>query len=132
MESITLEWRRFEDLSAAELYALLRFRQSIFVVEQCSPYADLDGRDCGARHLVAVAGGEPVGYLRVVPAAEAIQIGRVAVAPSRRRRGLGSVIRAGGSPSAPSSVSGTSMQASASPRFPPPMTIAASPISTWS
>jgi ElaA protein len=89
MKSIALEWRRFEDLSAAELYALLRFRQSIFVVEQRSPYADLDGLDGEARHLVAVAGGEPAGCLRVVPGVEAIHIGRVAVAPPLRRQGLG-------------------------------------------
>ena len=36
-----------------ELYELLRFRQSIFVVEQRSPYPDLDGLDQGAWHLSA-------------------------------------------------------------------------------
>ena len=89
MESITSEWRRFEELSAAELYALLRFRQSIFVVEQRAPYADLDGLDFDAWHLRIVAGGELAGCLRVVPLPDAIRIGRVAVAPSLRRRGLG-------------------------------------------
>src|SRR3984957_9994022 len=45
---ITLDWRRWADLSAPLLYALLQFRQAIFVVEQASPYADLDGRDARA------------------------------------------------------------------------------------
>jgi len=33
------------DLTAAELYGLLRLRVEVFVVEQCCPYAELDGRD---------------------------------------------------------------------------------------
>jgi ElaA protein len=89
MASITPEWRRFEELSAAELYTLLRFRQSIFVVEQRAPYADLDGLDFDAWHLRLVADGGLAGYLRVVPLAQAVRIGRVAVAPALRRRGLG-------------------------------------------
>ena len=32
MPKIAMEWQRFEALSAAELYEILRFRQSIFVV----------------------------------------------------------------------------------------------------
>ena len=88
---ITLEWRRFEELSAAALYELLQFRQQIFVVEQASPYADLDGLDQGARHLLLSAGDALVGYLRWAPPAEpatAVRIGRVAVAAGWRRRGL--------------------------------------------
>ena len=42
---ITTEWQRFEALGADGLYELLRFRQGIFVVEQCSPFPDLDGLD---------------------------------------------------------------------------------------
>ena len=49
----TLKWRRFEALTAGELYELLRFRQSIFVVEQASAYPDLDGLDQSAWHLLA-------------------------------------------------------------------------------
>ncbi len=56
MPEIATEWRRFEEWTAGELYELLRFRQSIFVVEQASPYPDLDGLD---QERVAFAG--PVG-----------------------------------------------------------------------
>jgi ElaA protein len=42
MPKITTEWQRFEELPADVLYEMLRFRQSIFVVEQRSPYPDLD------------------------------------------------------------------------------------------
>ena len=87
MPNIALEWQRFEQLSADLLYAVLRFRQSIFVVEQRSPYADLDGFDQEAWHLLLRSEGELAGYLRLIPMA--IRIGRVAVASQLRRRGLG-------------------------------------------
>ncbi len=45
-------------MSAAALYELLRFRQQIFVVEQGSPYPDLDGLDQSACHLVLRAEGD--------------------------------------------------------------------------
>ena len=49
---ITTQWQRFDELSAPALYQLLRFRQQIFVVEQRSPYPDLDGLDQRAAHLL--------------------------------------------------------------------------------
>src|SRR5712671_1737077 len=57
MPKIALEWQRFEQLSADMLYEVLRFRQSIFVVEQRSPYADLDGLDQEAWHVLLRAEG---------------------------------------------------------------------------
>jgi ElaA protein len=87
MPNIALEWQRFEQLSADRLYEVLRFRQSIFVVEQGSSYADLDGLDQEAWHLLLRSEGELAGYLRLIPMP--IRIGRVAVASHVRRRGLG-------------------------------------------
>ena len=87
MPEILTRWQRFEQLSARELYELLQFRQSIFVVEQRSPYADLDGLDQEAWHLLLRSEGELAGYLRLIPMP--IRIGRVAVASQLRRRGLG-------------------------------------------
>ena len=52
-ERVTMKWRLFDELSSSELHELLRFRQTIFVVEQRSPYPDLDGLDQKAWHLVA-------------------------------------------------------------------------------
>ncbi|GEM_PF-6720874 len=51
-DRVSLEWRDFAELSPGLLYELLQFRQAIFVVEQASPYADLDGLDAQARHLL--------------------------------------------------------------------------------
>jgi ElaA protein len=82
-----MEWQRFEQLSRDALYEILRFRQSIFVVEQRSPYPDLDGLDQAAWHLLLRLESELAGYLRLV--AEPLRIGRVAVAPHLRRQWLG-------------------------------------------
>ena len=84
---ISMQWRRFEQFSVDALYEILRFRQSIFVVEQSSPYPDLDGLDRDAWHLLLRANGELAGYLRLIPMP--VRIGRVAVAPDLRRRRLG-------------------------------------------
>ena len=95
MPQITTEWRRFDELTAGELYELLRFRQSIFVVEQASPYPDLDGIDRSAWHLTARLESELIGYLRLTPIAgqpPMVRIGRVAVSPPLRRGGLGRML----------------------------------------
>lgn len=89
-ERVRLDWHGFADLPAGLLYELLRFRQAIFVVEQTSPYPDLDGLDRHARHLLLRVDGGLAGCLRLIPyPAEArVAIGRVAVAAPLRRRGL--------------------------------------------
>jgi ElaA protein len=88
MPKITTQWQRFEQLSAAALYEILQFRQKIFVVEQSSPYPDLDSLDHDAWHLLLRVEGDLAGYLRLVPA-PTLRIGRVAVAASLRCCGLG-------------------------------------------
>jgi ElaA protein len=85
---IALAWHRFDEIPALLLYDILRFRQAVFVVEQASPYEDLDGKDQAAEHLLASIDGALAGYLRVIPEESGIRIGRVAVAPAYRRRGL--------------------------------------------
>jgi ElaA protein len=95
MAKITTQWRRFGELTAGELYELLRFRQSIFVVEQASAYPDLDGLDQGAWHLLARLESELIGYLRLMPItgpSPIVRIGRVVVSPSLRRGGLGRML----------------------------------------
>ena len=95
MPEITTDWRRFDELTAGELYELLRFRQRIFVVEQSSAYPDLDGLDHGAWHLLARLAGELVGCLRLTAITgppPMVRIGRVAVSPSLRRGGLGRML----------------------------------------
>jgi ElaA protein len=85
-EAVT-KWQRFDQLTVDGLYELVRFRQGIFVVEQESPYPDLDGLDQHAWHLLLRMEGELAGYLRLMQMP--VRIGRVAVAPHLRGRGLG-------------------------------------------
>jgi ElaA protein len=88
----TLVWRRFEELSLDELYDALALRAEVFVAEQRSPYLDVDGRDRGALHLLAMAAdGDLSGYLRVLPPPGprgSARIGRLVCAPTARGRGL--------------------------------------------
>ncbi|MBO0870489.1 MAG: GNAT family N-acetyltransferase [Micromonosporaceae bacterium] len=80
----------FHQLDPATLYALLRLRVDVFVVEQRCPYPELDGRDLepGTRHIWLERDGEPVAYLRLLqePSGEA-RIGRVCVAGTVRGSG---------------------------------------------
>ncbi len=89
-----MEWsiKSFEELGKQELYDILRLRAEVFVLEQDSPYNDLDGLDRTSRHLTATdATGELAVYLRILPVGSEREgmasLGRFIVAP--RYRGLG-------------------------------------------
>ena len=86
----SLTWCRFDELSPALLYELLRFRQAIFVVEQNCAYPDLDGLDQVAQHLVLRVDDALAGCLRLIPFSDErrIKIGRVAVAEAIRGQGF--------------------------------------------
>jgi ElaA protein len=86
---VTVEVLGFDDLDATTAYDVWRLRQQVFVVEQGSPYPDLDGRDRepGTRHLLLRVEGEVVGYARVLDEGGWARIGRVVVA--KQARGLG-------------------------------------------
>jgi ElaA protein len=80
----------FRDLDVATLYAILKLRSDVFVVEQNCAYGDLDGRDAepGTRHVWLARGDDLLGYLRILEDPDAERIGRVVVAPAERGRGL--------------------------------------------
>lgn len=81
----------FDDLDARTAYELWRLRQQVFVVEQASPYPDLDGRDLEptTTHVLAYADDVLVGCLRVLDDGDHRRIGRLAVALAARGTGLG-------------------------------------------
>lgn len=94
---MTLRWsfQAFDALTAAELYALLRLRSEVFVVEQNCVFLDQDNSDQLARHLLAWTDGptpQLVACARCfgpgVKYSEA-SIGRVVTAPQARGSGLG-------------------------------------------
>ncbi|MFM0504383.1 GNAT family N-acetyltransferase [Paraburkholderia caffeinilytica] len=92
-------WKAFEDLSGAEVYAMLAARSAVFVIEQNCLYGDIDGLDSDAWHLLAFGAGEKrpplAGYLRVLlPDADDadIRIGRVLTTAEFRGIGLGNAM----------------------------------------
>ncbi len=87
--------RRMDAFSAVELYALLKLRVEVFVVEQECPYPDLDGRDLDALHLRLLAGAELVAAARILPpnrTNDPARIGRVVVSPAHRGKRIGEAV----------------------------------------
>ena len=85
--------RRLTDPS--DLAAALALREAVFCGEQgVSLAAEHDGRDAGALHLGAFAGGELVGTCRLLGDAAEVVVQRVAVRADRRRNGIGRLLLA--------------------------------------
>ena len=80
----------FRDLDTTTLYAILRLRSEVFVVEQNCAYLDPDGRDTapGTRHLWVERGDQIRAYLRILDDHGVERIGRVVTAPHARGEGL--------------------------------------------
>ena len=82
--------KRFDELTAEELYEILKARAAVFVVEQNCPYQDLDGIDKDAYHVWLKEDGRLVAYLRVIDQGkrlDEVSVGRVI--SLKRREGLG-------------------------------------------
>ena len=87
-------WRTdsFAALSNETLYAILRLRQEVFVVEQQSIYLDLDDRDQQALHMQCYDGERLIAYQRLLPPGLSYTesaMGRIVVSPEARGRDLG-------------------------------------------
>ena len=78
------------ELTAAQLYDVLRLRVDVFVVEQECAYPELDGRDllAGTHHLWIEEQGAIQSYLRLLTEPGRMRIGRVATAAQARGRAL--------------------------------------------
>ncbi|WP_174800856.1 GNAT family N-acetyltransferase [Martelella limonii] len=91
--SHTVDIARLDALTAGELYAILKLRVDVFVVEQDCPYPELDGKDADALHLRLFIEGQLAAYARLFPAADGpARIGRVVVASDFRGRRLGETL----------------------------------------
>lgn len=95
------QWARFSELRPEDLYAVVRLREAVFIVEQQCPYNDADGRDPVAWHLLGWSDGEAgkslVAYARVFePGLRYAEgsIGRVVTAPEVRGTGVGKALMA--------------------------------------
>ena len=91
---IAPEWRckHFNDLTPHELYAVLRLRIEVFIVEQTCIFQDADNKDQKAWHLMCWHEGSLLACTRLLPAFasfDEMSVGRVATAGSARGLGLG-------------------------------------------
>lgn len=93
---IVWHWKAFDELTVRELYAILKLRVNVFVVEQHCAYAELDDRDQQVEHLMGWAGDRLVAYLRLLPPEIApsgqLTLGRIVTAPDCRKLGLGKAL----------------------------------------
>src|SRR6218665_27683 len=85
--------KKFEALTATELYEILRLRTEVFVVEQQCVFQDMDNRDQHCYHLLGRKGDLLAAYTRIVPTGicydDAPSIGPVVTSPQTRGEGLG-------------------------------------------
>lgn len=84
--------KKFADLTPDELYAVLRLRSEVFVVEQNCVFLDMDNKDQRCHHFMGWRGGLLVGYSRIVPSGISYvesSIGRIVSSPSARSLGVG-------------------------------------------
>ena len=95
------QWSRFSELTAADLYSVVRLREAVFIVEQNCPYPDSDGRDPSAWHLLGWSqrstGRVLEAYARIFEPGvryDEASIGRVVTAPEVRGTGKGRALMA--------------------------------------
>ncbi len=92
MEKIDWSLKKFDELSAKEIYEILKLRSEVFVVEQNCVFLDMDDKDQFAHHLQGRIEGNLAAVVRILPpglAYEEPSIGRVVSSPLFRRKGVG-------------------------------------------
>src|SRR5689334_22796481 len=92
-----VEWKcqHFDQLTVDELYAILRLRSEVFVVEQNCVFLDMDDKDQHCWHVTGWENEKLVAYTRLVPPGisyEEPSIGRVVTSPKIRNRGIGKIL----------------------------------------
>lgn len=92
-----IQWicKYFNDLSVTELYAIIRLRNEVFVVEQNCVFQDADNKDQHCFHLMGFINHELVAYTRLLDkgvAYDYVSIGRVVTNPNYRNKGAGKLL----------------------------------------
>ncbi len=88
-----LHIKTFDQLTTSELYALLRVRSEVFVVEQDCVYQDVDNNDQTAIHIWLTRGDKVVAMCRICPEGTKMahtSIGRVVT--TERGKGYGMLV----------------------------------------
>ena len=95
MDEMVWKIKSFDKLTIKELYAILKIRQEVFIVEQTCYYLDADGYDEKAIHIWGEKDEEIVAYCRIfepkIKYPES-SLGRVLTNPSYRNLKLGKVL----------------------------------------
>lgn len=92
MSNMVWKIKTFDEFSVPELYAVLKARIDVFVIEQNCPYPDLDNYDQKAVHIWAEENGDVLAYCRVFDKGikyEETSIGRVLTTEKARGKSLG-------------------------------------------
>ncbi|MDE3234850.1 MAG: GNAT family N-acetyltransferase [Bacteroidota bacterium] len=94
METSSIHWqcKYFDTLTPHELYALLRLRSEVFVVEQHCVFLDMDNNDQFSFHLMGWKENELVASTRLIAPGKVydhMSIGRVVTSPAYRGMGAG-------------------------------------------
>lgn len=87
--------KAFDELAVLELHDLLRLRTDVFVVEQACAYAEIDGRDPAALHIIGRNdAGAIIAYARILPpvADDLPHVGRVVVRADHRGQGISAAL----------------------------------------
>jgi ElaA protein len=89
---LTWVFKKFDELTATELYAIMQLRNEVFVVEQNCVYQDADNKDQESLHLTGWDDECLVAYTRIIPPGISYNtpsIGRVVSSPKYRKKGTG-------------------------------------------
>ena len=84
--------RPFDAFNPYELYAMLRLRSEVFVVEQQCAFLDADNKDQLCHHLLIYQDEQLAAYARLVPPEVSyaeMSIGRIVTSHQSRKTGLG-------------------------------------------
>ena len=87
--------KKFDELSLHDLYAILRLRSEVFVVEQNCVFLDMDNKDQLCYHLMGWENNSLAAYTRLVPPGTSYEfssIGRVVTSSSARGSGIGKLL----------------------------------------
>lgn len=85
-------YKYFDDLTLHELYAILRLRTEVFIVEQNCAFLDADNKDQFSHHVMGWENDLLAAYARLLPESTAFNeasIGRVITSSQMRYKGLG-------------------------------------------
>ena len=92
---VQIQALHFNDLTARQLFQILKLRQDVFFVEEKIIYPDLDDTDEDSIHVFATTEKDgktiTVSYARVYfdPLEQHVKVGRVATAAAYRGQGIG-------------------------------------------